>query len=826
MGGCLIRSSAFVRDRLDHLNSSLASLPPSDRPEWRLQDEILAGEETSQIAKAQLSQPLCTAIQVVLVDLLQEAGITFEAVVGHSSGEIAAAYAAGFISAHDAIRIAYYRGLHAHRAGDPHGSGQKGAMLAVGTSLEDARELVELPAFRNRITVAAHNSSASVTLSGNADAIIHAKKVFDEEKKFARMLKVDTAYHSHHMIPCGDAYVESLRACGIQVREGNGSCSWYSSVIPGEEPMSFTEELKDIYWRDNMVKPVLFADAIKTAANDKLNFALEVGPHPALKGPANQNILEVRPPLAYSGVLTRGVDDTEAFADALGFIWAQLGSDAVKFQAYEDVMATGAPPKFVAGLPSYPWNHERKHWHESRQSKAIRTRAEPFHPLLGTATPDSTNNNRRWKNLLKASELPWLDGHRLQGQMIFPGAGYIAMALEAARKVAGDRDVKLFEIRDLVIGKAISFDDDANFAVETLVTLSAITPIGEWDQSQTADFSCHSCASNGPASLDLVASGTVMIVYGTPSSTTLTSVPLEKSILNDIDADQFYSSISEIGYGYTGPFRGMSSIKRKLDQASALVSTYSDPDDTNTLLVHPSWLDVAIQSSLAASSHPEDESFRTLSVPTLVGRIRVNPKLCAAVSTSGTLLPICASIHREQTNAFSASIDIFSEDGQHTLVQAEDLSMKPLYAATAEDDRCPFTYVEWGVAAPDTSFIPINDRPSSEDREIAILCERMSYLYLRKWKSEITDEEWARGQPHHHRLRDYMNHTLSLISRREHPSVKEEWIDDTLDDLEPLIEKYSHNPDCHEVLILTCKGIRIPSMSELSRPLQRTFQLL
>lgn len=286
-----------------------------------------------------------------------------------------------------------------------------------------------------------------------------------------------------------------------------------------------------------------------------------------------------------------------------------------------------------------------------------------------------------------------------------------------------------------------------------------------------------------------------MIVYGCPSSTTLASTPLEKSILNDIDTDQFYSSISEIGYGYSGPFRGMSSIKRKLDQASALVSTYIDTDAKDTLLVHPSWLDVATQSSLVANSHPEDESFRTLSVPTLVGRIRVNPNLCAGLSTSVKLLPICASIHRDQNVAFSASIDVFSEDGLHTIIQAENLSMKPLYAASAEDDRCPFTYVKWGVAVPDTSFIPVNAQPSSEDKEIAILCERMSYLYLRKWKSEISDEEWAGGQPHHRRLRDYINHTLSLISRGEHPGVKEEWANDTLDDLKHLMEKYSHHYD-------------------------------
>lgn len=265
MGGQLIRSSDFVRRRVQDLEESLATLPEADRPKWHLQDEMLAGADTSRIAQAELSQPLCTAIQVVLVDLLKTAGITFTAVVGHSSGEIAAAYAAGHLSDHDAIRIAYYRGLHARLAGSS--SGQKGAMLAVGTDWEDAQELINLRAFRGKVAIAAKNSSASVTLSGDADAINHAKKVFDEEKKFARLLKVDTAYHSHHMLPCGEAYINSLRECGVRVNPGrsNNSCSWFSSVTASKKAVESSEELQDIYWRDNMTNAVLFADAVKNA---------------------------------------------------------------------------------------------------------------------------------------------------------------------------------------------------------------------------------------------------------------------------------------------------------------------------------------------------------------------------------------------------------------------------------------------------------------------------------------------------------------------------------------------------------------------------------
>jgi hybrid polyketide synthase/nonribosomal peptide synthetase ACE1 len=139
MGRELILSSSFVENIVDELELSLAELPESSRPEWSLKREMLAQGKESRIGEGLMSQPLCTAVQVILVNLLTKASVSFSAVVGHSSGEIGAAYAAGFISAHDAIRIAYYRGFYAKFAKGA--NGERGSMLAVGTSMEDAEEL-------------------------------------------------------------------------------------------------------------------------------------------------------------------------------------------------------------------------------------------------------------------------------------------------------------------------------------------------------------------------------------------------------------------------------------------------------------------------------------------------------------------------------------------------------------------------------------------------------------------------------------------------------------------------------------------------------------
>jgi hybrid polyketide synthase / nonribosomal peptide synthetase ACE1 len=817
MGAELIRSSDYVRARLGELDTALATLPSSDRPAWNLQDEILAEKEKSRIAEAELSQPLCTAIQIVLVDLLRSAGITFQAVVGHSSGEIAAAYASGFLSPQDAIRIAYYRGIYSKRlAGNPE-SGQKGAMLAVGTSWEDAQELVNLRTFKGRLQIAAHNSPASVTLSGDADAIVHAKKVFDEEKKFARLLQVDTAYHSHHMLPCGNPYVQSLKDSGIKVnQERTSTCAWFSSVLGGQEMGHVhTEQLQSLYWRENMTNAVLFEEAVRSAiaSDEQLNLIIEVGPHPALRGPAMQTISDVRSSApAYTGVLSRGKNDLEAFYDALGLVWTHFGTNGVDFASFSNAFLPAAPrPKLVAGLPSYPWHHGRTYWHESRRSRKIRARKEPFHEILGVPCPDSTARDRRWQNVLKVSEIPWLEGHQLQGQTVFPAAGYCAMAFEAAKTVAAGRALELFELDDLAIPKAITFEEDINFAVETLVTLTSITEI---DNIITARFSCYSVPSAGAElEMELMASGNIKTILGAPSPAALASTPLEDYNMSPIDSDKFYANLLDLGYGYTGAFRSMTAQKRRLNEACALVSTYAHTDaDASVYLIHPTTLDVTFQATMLAFSAPGDDRLWSLHVPTRIGRIRVSSELCGALPTStSSQLPICVVLHyNHDPNSICASVDVFDPDGNTTLIQVEDLIMKPFAPATAADDRHLFSLTKWNHATPDGASIVGDLRPSLQEIELATLCERLSYAYLRDWKSDLTDDEWASSPPYFHYLQEFMNHTLSTVSRGEHPFVKREWSDDTLDEVKALINRLGH-ADAIDIKLLAAVSANIPA---------------
>ncbi|KAK0612275.1 thiolase-like protein [Bombardia bombarda] len=330
MGKELYGSSDLFKSAIDHMQQSLDSLPAKDRPDWSLVDQLDAPAETSRVGEAIVSQPLCTALQVALVDVLCAAGIEFSAVVGHSSGEIGAAYAAGYLNATDAIRVAYYRGAHSHLAQGP--GGKRGKMMAVGMSLGQATAFCT--EFGGALAVAASNSQTSCTLAGNAEAIEEAHTRLQENGTFARVLQVDTAYHSHHMKACGTPYLESMKQCGVKVQKGRKQCRWYSSVWgPNGRSRSFDLAdgllLEGQYWVDNMTQAVLFSQALARALNEDQYFdlALEVGPHPALKGPSNETIKMLTGlSLPYSGVMKRGQNAVESFADALGLLWKAFPS--------------------------------------------------------------------------------------------------------------------------------------------------------------------------------------------------------------------------------------------------------------------------------------------------------------------------------------------------------------------------------------------------------------------------------------------------------------------------------------------------------------------
>ncbi len=488
MGRHLILSSCFVSNIVDQLECYLSKLPVLERPTWSLRKELLADASSSRLNEAELAQPLCTAIQIILVDLLRAAKVKLVAVVGHSSGEIAAAYAAGSLSRRDALCISYFRGFHAGLSKGH--NGERGAMLAVATTADDARELCEFPELQGRISVAAVNSANDITLSGDEDAIFTAKSTFEDEGKFVRVLDVDKAYHSHHMNACSASYLTSLIACNINVqRRRDGETAWFSSVYGSIVPNE-CQELRDIYWQKNMVQPVLFSRAIALASSVGASYSIsiEVSPHPALKRPALQSMAApVTNQMQYFGMLKRGRSSLEIVSELFGAIWSNLGENAIDLKSLFQISL--CKPRLLKDLPVYPWIHDRIYCHEPQRSRAFRKCSPQMHELLGAMLPDGTTQELRWRNVLSIEELPWIQGHKLQGTTVFPAAGYVVMALEASKFITDPPPIQTVEVRDLYIDRPITFDDRAS-SVEIMFTLTNISTDLNILGYISADFKC------------------------------------------------------------------------------------------------------------------------------------------------------------------------------------------------------------------------------------------------------------------------------------------------------------------------------------------------
>ena len=811
MGVELLKSSSVATHLIQRLETRLLQLPMADRPQWSLMRELEKEPSSSRLGEAIFAQPLCTAIQILQVDLLRAAGIEFDAVVGHSSGEIAAAYASGFISAEDAVCIAYYRGLHSKLASGP--DGKPGAMMAVGTSAEDMRELCGDPFFQGRVCIAAVNSPVSVTMSGDRDAVEELKVILDDEKKFARFLKVDKAYHSHHMLPCSQAYLDSMAGLAMHTDEG-GRCAWFSSVLQGEDMSGNRELLKGTYWDSNMISPVLFEKAITSAYTvfGPFDCALELGPHPALKSPALQTMQEISgSELPYTGLFRRNASAIESIAEALGFVWSCLGKDAVDLQKYDQYVSGDSRYSLIKGLPTYAWDHD-EYWNESRYARAIRLRPGPVHELLGHMTPDSSKQDMRWRHVLKPTEIPWLMGHRLQNQIVFPAAGYVVTALEVVMAMCKQNRVSasLIELSDVEFGRALVFEtDDSN--VEVVISLAGIAHLGPG--LMEANFRYYAADGEVDGSLSLMASARVHIFLGEPFSEALPPRAPNPFNLLKVRSDDFYAASRDLGYQWAGPFAALDDLERKLGASVGVLKVF----EPSALLLHPALLDAAFQAVLLAFSFPDDGQLWAIHVPAKIKRLAVNLSLCMRETGKGTPLPFAAS-HDPDVVRMIANVDVFSSDldQKNAIIQVEGLVCLPLSRASDQDDKETFATVVWDVASPDPQLAIAADGPVMEqERELAGQLERMAGFYVRKIVRQTTADSSSLIEGPYARLR-FVAGAISS-ARAGHISLwRSEWEKDTYEELISGCRAFAHTV---EMQILRLVVDFLPNVLEVGQSL-------
>lgn len=800
MGAELLRTSKIFAESIQRLDESLREL--TDGPTWSFKQELSATEPNSKVHLAEISQPLCTAVQIALVDLLHAAGVQFSAVVGHSSGEISAAYAAGVISARDAIRVAYYRGVHArHAAGT---AGQSGSMMAVGTSFAEARTLCDDSRFSARLAVAASNGPSTVTISGDRNAIDELKVQLDQKGTFARVLRVDKAYHSHHMLPCASPYLDSLNNCDVQVRFPSSTC-WISSVYgktvaPDNVAL---ETLSGSYWVQNMAQPVLFSQAVEQATleHGPFDVAIEIGPHAALKGPTTQIIKAlIDANIPYHGTLNRGDRDDTAFASSLGFLWERLGSRGVQLGQFTKSFMDRAPA-LLKDLPRYPWDHRQRYWKESRLSKNFRQRLRRVHQLLGTACLDNVDgHDLRWRNILHLDEIPWMRGHKFQEQVLFPAAGHVALALEASKSLISSHEVKLIELENVSIGKAITLEESGP-GVEILFSLKRVEST---DTKIVAEFACYSCPDESVMAMDQCSSGrlTLFLNSGQSDEDVLPSRLDPIPGLVPVDAEEFYESMNHIGLDYTGEFRKMENISRTRNYAtSSTTKPETDKDYSEELMVHPALLDMCFQTVIAAFCYPGDGSFWAPYLPTSIDSIRVSPHNC--IGGHSPQVNIEASITESTSARIVGDLDAYNAHGKQ-FIQLEGLACRSFAKETVATDRLLFAETIWkpAVAPVEDGLSTALEARKDDSAEIDAIeaNERVAFYYLRTLRDKFSPEQVATFEWWYQRLFEFADHLLPIVESGSHQSLKSDWFTDTYATVQGLVKKFHDQIDLQLVV--------------------------
>ncbi|KAK2599085.1 hypothetical protein QQS21_005426 [Conoideocrella luteorostrata] len=461
----------------------------TDAPDWKLEDILLQDSKNSPINDAEFAQPLCTAVQVAMVQLLDSWGIKPAVTVGHSSGEIAASYAAGLINASEAIIVAYYRGKVAKdcKAG--------GAMMAVGLGAADVQPY--LADLEDKIVVACHNSPSLVTLSGDEEALTDMKIKFDAANVFARLVKTNgKAYHSHYMTPIAETYRKLVMAAKKRLKSGASLAStakMVSSVTGAVIPDS--TKLDGAYWKTNLCSPVLFNQAVQTilAAEEfsDVDLLIEVGPHSAMAGPIKQITRAAKAnKIDYIPTLRRGEDCAARLLNVAGQLFLRgysidMGNVCHSYSGMSPVKGAVTKGATIVDLPPYQWNYTRPFWAESRSSLEHRQPKFPRHDLLGQRVVGASLSEPTWRNILRVRDLPWLRHHQLGGESVFPAAGYFSMATEAIRQInefsVSPVRIGSYVLRDVSIKTALVTPDDDD-GIEVLFNMrSSAHGSGWWD---------------------------------------------------------------------------------------------------------------------------------------------------------------------------------------------------------------------------------------------------------------------------------------------------------------------------------------------------------
>ena len=390
--------------------------------EWRRYSDVSLRQacfsaSQEELNEVRLAQPCIFMIQCALVELLATWGVHPDCVVGHSSGEVAAAYASGALSLADATQLVYHRATLQQRVA---GSGR---MLAIGLDRSGVEDLLEElgVSFRSgsngraQVEIACENSPANTVICGREFKLRSIIGELDDRDLQNRLIPGNIAFHSSAMDPLRHDAMEALAF--LDDRPFDGDVPMVSSVT-GEVP----QRLDAAYWWSNIREPVRFAAAMEMLERDYQPHAvLEIAPHSALQPLIRQCLETGGPPARCIPTLMKDEDVCRDFQEALGALYRT--GVTLDFEAQYP-----RPEPIAHLLPGHP-REEVTTSDDMSDDEMFVNRGEYSHgPMVGHRVPC---DHILYEGRLSERDFPWLTDHRVHRAPIIPAAGYIELLLQA-----------------------------------------------------------------------------------------------------------------------------------------------------------------------------------------------------------------------------------------------------------------------------------------------------------------------------------------------------------------------------------------------------------
>ncbi|OBH21166.1 type I polyketide synthase [Mycolicibacter sinensis] len=609
----------------------------TDLSGWSLIDELRRDEADSRVTSTAVAQSANFLVQIGLAAELAHYGVHPQAVVGHSVGEVSAAYVSGMLSLDDAVKVSYYRSCLATQAAG------LGGMLAVGLS---EAEVLEWITDRAEVCIAAVNSPSGVTLAGTQSAIGELGEKLTDLGVFARQLRVDVPYHSHLLDPLLPQLSRDLAGLAPKTP----SIALYSTVTSTQVtgPDWGTE-----YWRENVRRPVRFADTIAAMSDSGARVFVEVGPHPVLSGNIREILLHEGVTGTSIGTLSRDTEDAVSIRTTLAELYVA------------GALSTERAPGACDGLPA----HRPLPAHRFQRQRLWSMEQPVVDGYLGTGGArvlpgDLTDAGQpEWRTELASARLPWLRDHVVAGMVVLPGAAYLDAALAAAAHTTG---------------RAAPALDGVRFIAPLVVEDTEIPTMRLTVESSSGRFAVSS-RSGSATSWTRNASGRIIDALLRP-----TLAVTEAAGAAAVTADEVYAQLADRGLSYGQSFRRIVEVWANGTQVVARIDADGAGVATSNHQAHPVVLDAALQSvalladagaaaaggAVVPAAIQHVRQFAAIPDQVIVGVTRVAPQPGEADLVADVVLTdpeghVVLELHRAQFRPISPRPPVLSELERH-----------------------------------------------------------------------------------------------------------------------------------------------------------------